>query len=385
MKRAGIITFVRTNNYGAELQAFALQNKLKQLGYDAEIIDYLYYKNRNYKYTKEAVPDVKIDLSDRIKQFVLYRVVSPFSELVMPLFISSLKRRIKRFNNFHANHVCFSKQYRSITELKNAIHNYDIFIVGSDQVWNPATGTSFSPYFLEFAPKNKLKISYASSFGVSDIEKQYYPLYNKYLNNLDTISVRENDGVNLVKEITDRVASRVLDPTLLLTKQEWLNVIDKPQKLPLNYLVIYQLHESKTIIEIAYQVAKLMNLEIILITKRAFLNKKYKDIVNISDAGPSEFVELFCKATYVITNSFHGTAFSVNFNVPFISVLNPEMKNNSRIVDFLGLMNFKSRIIWEGTKPENTIENQLLCDFESSNLLLINERKESIQYLYSKL
>jgi hypothetical protein len=380
MKKAGIITVSRTNNYGAELQAYALQKKLRNMGYDAVIIDYLYYKHLKYKYTKESAPDVSFSFSKKLKQFVLYRLLSPIIELVMPLFIFSLKTRTRRFHNFHNNHVRFSKQYRSLTELKNANHNYDIYIAGSDQVWNPSTGTSLSPYFLEFAPKDKLKISYASSFGVSAIDKKYYSLYNKYLNNLDIISVRENDGVHLVREITGREATRVLDPTLLLTKDEWLKVIDNPLKLPLNYLVIYQLCESESIIELAYHVAKLLNLEIILITKRAFLNKKYKNIVNITDAGPSEFIEIFSKASYVITNSFHGTAFSINFNIPFYTVLNPVKKNNSRMVDFLNLMNLESRIIWEKTDvPKDDLIN--CCNFEGSNSFMIIERMNSIKYL----
>lgn len=385
MKKIGIITISRTNNYGAELQAYALQKKLQMLGYEAKIIDYLYYKHKKYKYTKGAAPDLGLGKCKKIKQFVLFRIVSPFLDNVFSLFYRPLRTRLRNFEHFHTNNVCFSQQYRSILELNNANHDYDVFIVGSDQVWSPATGTSLSPYFLEFATKGKLKISYASSFGVSSIDKRHYPLFKKYLNNLDSISVRENAGVNLVKDITGREAFRVLDPTLLLSKDEWLTIVEKTQKLPFKYLVIYQLYESDTIINLAYHIKSKLNLEIVLIAKRAFMNKKYKGITLIVDAGPSEFVELFSKASFVVTNSFHGTAFSINFNVPFFTVLNSNKVNNSRMIDFLDLNGLSERIIWEATGCDTVMDSQLNNDFVDSNSILEKERVLSVNFLLDNI
>ncbi len=383
MKKIGIITVSRTNNFGAELQAYALQKKLQLLGYDSEIIDYLYYKHKNYRRTIDAKPLVRFTQKERTKNYLLYHIVTPILEDFISIFSNPIKNRLKNFESFHRDHVRFSNQYRSLTELNNAIHPYDVFIVGSDQVWNPATGTSLSPYFLEFAPKNKLKMSFASSFGVSSIDVRYHEVYKRYFSNLESIAVREEDGVTLVKQISGRKATRVLDPTLLLTKNEWHSVIDKPQILPEKYVLIYMLHDNNAIINWAYQLKQKYGLQIVMLCKRAFANKKYRDIINIEDAGPSQFIELFSNASFVVTNSFHGTAFSVNFNIPFITILKKGKDNNSRMLNFLNLVGLENRIVLEDDVPG--FDNLLAFDFFQSNKLLYNERSSSISYLLDKL
>lgn len=383
MKKIGIITVSRTNNFGAELQAYALQKKLQLMGYDAEIIDYLYYKHKDYKRTAEAKPLVEFSRKDRMKQYLLYGIVTPLLENIVSAVYKKIKNRLGNFESFHKNNVRFSSQYRSLTELNNASHSYDVFIVGSDQVWNPITGTSLSPYFLEFAPKDKLKMSYASSFGVSSIDVKYHEAYKHYFSNLESIAVREEDGVALVKQISGREAKRVLDPTLLLTKNEWCRVIDKPQALPEKYVLIYMLHDTNTIINWAYHLKQKYGLQIVMICKRAFANKKYPDIINIEDAGPSQFIELFSKASFVVTNSFHGTAFSVNFNVPFVTVLKKGKANNSRMLNFLSLVGLEKRIVFEEDTPGSI--DQLTFDFIQSNKQLDNERTNSTSYLLDNL
>jgi hypothetical protein len=386
MKKIGIITVSRTYNFGAELQAYALQKKLQLLGYNAEIIDYLYYKHKNYKQTSGSKPLVQFSPKEQLKKYLLYRIATPILDDFVSLFSKSIRNRLQNFESFHLSHVRFSNQYRSLTELNNAPHPYDVFIVGSDQVWNPATGTSLSPYFLEFAPKDKLRMSYASSFGVSSMDVKYHEAYKRYFSNLESIAVREEDGVALVKQISDREATRVLDPTLLLTKDEWCNVIDKPQPLPEKYVLIYMLHDTDAIINWAYHLKQKCGLQIVMICKRAFANKKYPDIINIEDAGPSQFIELFSKASFVVTNSFHGTAFSVNFNVPFVTVLKKEKANNSRMLNFLNLVGLGNRIVWEDVAPERIFgEDWIFSDFSNSNNCLSYEKENSIKYLLDKI
>ena len=379
--KIGIITVSRTNNYGAELQAYALQKKLQKLGYEAEIIDYLYYKHKNYKATPDAKSLVAVCKKEKIKKFILYRIITPLMENVVSLIHKPLRDRIRNFELFHNKQVLFSPQYKSLVELKKAQHPYEVFIVGSDQVWNPVTGTSLSPYFLEFAPKNKLKISYASSFGVSTIDKQYHLAYKQYLSNLDAIAVREEDGVELVRSIGGRVAQRVLDPTLLLSKEDWCTIIDAPQRLPEKYILIYMLHDSEAIINWAYHLKNEYGFEILMLCKRAFANKKYDDIINIIDAGPQQFVELFSKASFVVTNSFHGTAFSVNFNIPFIVVLKQGKDNNSRMLNFLSLVELKNRVMWEDSNSELNGTDISMLNFSNSNINLEKERDNSVKYL----
>jgi len=376
----GIITISRTSNYGAELQAYALQKKLNELGFDAELIDYLYFKHSKHKPTKLSKPDVTFSKKQNLKDFITYRFISPLIDNIGAILHSPIKLRLKNFKKFHKKGgTRYSKQYKSYSELKQANLDYDVYIVGSDQVWNPGTATSLAPYFLDFAPKNKLRMTYASSFGVSEIPKQYHSLYKTYFDNLQYIGVRENQGVKLVKEISGKKATQVLDPTLLLSKNDWENITSFSTNIPKEqYILIYKLHESNTLIKHALLLKKKLNYKIYNICKRAFSNTSIDGVVNLLDAGPAEFVALFKNAEFVFTTSFHGTAFSVNFNIPFYAVLKPNKANNSRITDFLGNLNLSDRIIWEG---EDNNLNDRNVDFEFANSKLKNDKISSIQYL----
>ncbi|WP_405410888.1 polysaccharide pyruvyl transferase family protein [Maribacter sp. Asnod1-A12] len=383
-QRIGIITISRTSNYGAELQAHALQRKLNELGYDAELIDYLYFKHSNHKPTKASQPDVIFSKKQTFKNFLTYRIISPLVDKVGAVLYSPIKQRLRNFKKFHEQGgTKYSKQFKSYPELKNAKLDYDVFIVGSDQVWNPGTATSLSPYFLEFAPEGKLKMTYASSFGVSEIPKQYYDLYKNYFNNLDHIAVRENQGVKLVKTISGKEATQVLDPTLLLSKDDWETVLKDTSSLPKEkYILIYKLHESETLIEQALALKEKMNCKIYNICKRAFSNATHEGVVNLLDAGPAEFVALFRNAEFVFTTSFHGTAFSVNFNIPFYAVLKPNKANNSRITDFLGTLGLSERIIWEGSEQEDLDSD---INFKVSNERLNEKKINSLNYIKKNL
>lgn len=385
MKKIGIITISKTNNYGAELQAYATQKKIQLMGYDAELIDYLYYKHKNHRETKASQPAIKFTKKEKINHFLLYRIISPLVEDFGALFIDKISKRKKNFLEFHKKNTKYSAQYRSHTDLYKAEHNYDVFIAGSDQIWNPSTGTSMAPYFLEFAPRNKHKISYASSFGVSKIDEKYYPLYRDYLANLDAIGVREDDGVDLIKEIAGLNATKVLDPTLLLNKEQWKEVVIKPLKRKKNYIVIYVLHESEPLINLAYYLQEKLDLEIIKLTKRAYSNKSYSNVINIEDAGPAQYIDLFMNASFVLTNSFHGTAFSVNFNIPFFSILNKERKNNSRMINFLKMIDLTNQIVYEDIPSFNNIDSYIEVDFENANKVIEKERGLSEKFLISNI
>ncbi|WP_299583622.1 polysaccharide pyruvyl transferase family protein [uncultured Sunxiuqinia sp.] len=380
MTKIGIITVSRTNNYGAELQAFALQRKLVNMGFDAEIIDYLYFKHPKYRWSKGAKPIIQFSLKHRVKEFVLYRIVSPVFDLFGPVVSRSLRIRKRNFELFHKRFTSFSSTYRSYRELYEAKMDYDIYMVGSDQVWNPATGTSLEPYFLTFASSEKRKVSYASSFGVSEIESAYRKDYERLINNLDLISVREEQGVELVEELADRESIRVLDPTLLLDRKEWCKYESPIPIEEKKVILIYQLSPSETIIELANQLHEKTGFPIIRICKGPLFQEKNEKITNVRDAGPSEFLFLFNRAAYVITNSFHGTAFSVNFGIPFFVVLSRKKKNNSRLESFLELVGLKNRILFEDNTQE-AIPLLEPIDYELVHEKLKNEQSKSLDFL----
>ena len=217
-KKIGVITILQVNNYGAELQAFALCHKLNQLGYNTEIINYLFYKNPGFKSTKGSQPFIKLDFKQKMKE-TLY----PYFKKIKSIPYATQKNiRDKKFSDFHTQYNRLTAPINTFEKLYKANLDYDVFLVGSDQVWNPNTNTNIEPYFLTFADKSKLKLSYASSFGVSKIPTIYHEKYRDLIGNLDAIGVREKTGVSIVKDITDKNATWVLDPTLLLPIRRYL-------------------------------------------------------------------------------------------------------------------------------------------------------------------
>lgn len=384
MKKIGIITIVKVNNYGAELQAFALGKKLQQLGYNAEIIDYLYYKNWQFKDKKESQPFIPMSNKEKFTYWMKYRFINFITDKILPVFNVMIKNRINRFKEFHKQNTKFSKTFYSFPELYHAKLDYNIYIAGSDQVWNPMSSSSIEPYFLTFAPKDAKKISYASSFGISEIPDSLKERFQKLLGNLDYISVREQSGVTLVKELSNKKAHLVLDPTLLLNKTDWSKVMRQYPNMPSKYILIYQLSDSKAIVELALKISKQYNLKVYRICKRAYANTHNEGIINIADAGPAEFLSLICNATYMVTNSFHGTAFSINFNIPFYSIVSAKKKNNSRLESLLNITELSSRLLKDDI-PIESINISSQIDYTTANKQLNLYRKESEEYLLDSI
>lgn len=348
--KIGVITIEKVNNYGAELQATATIKVLQGMGYETEIIDYCYYKNWNFKDTRISAPFVSMSVKGRLMYWVKYRLVNRIVAKILPLLYPTVKRRIQRFEDFHKINTKMSKRYLSMPELYQTKMDYDVYVVGSDQVWNPSASSSIEPYFLTFAPKEAKKISYASSFGVSNIPASLYEKYKRLLSNIDYLSVREQTGVCLVKTLTGRDATCVLDPTLLLNKKQWGNIMLAYPHMPSRYILVYQLLPSETLPSLAKSIAEEMKCPIYYLAKRAYAVNAPNGMRMIKDAGPAEFLWLIKNASCVVTNSFHGTAFSVNFCTPFYTVLNSKRGSNARITSLLNSVNLMGRIVYEGDK-----------------------------------
>lgn len=364
--KVGIVTIVRCNNYGAELQAFALQRKMALMGLRAEIIDYLFYKHPEARHTVASRPFYHFPLTWRVKELLL-----PLVERLRTLpYAGAAKRRRHNFDDFHRRNTVFSKtRFRCCEELEEAFGGqascgaqYDVYCVGSDQVWSPHCYTNLSPYFLAFAPPGRRRFSYASSFGVVDVPEEAKPRYAEGLRGLDVIGVREATGADIVRRLTQRQATVVADPTLLLTAEQWRKVA-KYHKVPQRpYLLLYVLAESGYITRVARQVAQERGLGIVRICKCAARQDwGASGIDDILDAGPDDFVGLFDRAQVVLTNSFHGTAFSLIFGKDFRACLRPQGAKNSRITDLLRRLELMERIQYEdeplsAVAPLNTAE-----------------------------
>lgn len=374
-KKIGIITILKVNNYGAELQAYALQQCLNSLGYDAEVIDYLFYKHPDHIRESISRPFYPYPFKNKILESGLFLR----DRLTRLLASPSQKRRQKNFDDFHIANTHLSRTFHSLSELQNECPRYDVYCVGSDQVWNPRCFTNLAPYLLSFAPDNARKISYASSFGVSSLPSSAESQYAKLLRRFDSIAVRESTGADIVKKLIGKNAQTVLDPTLLLSPDDWAKVEKPVPNIPDRYLLTYELRPQLALANLAQEVAHRHGLKIVRLGCR---QKFYTDpLINITDAGPAEFLYLFRNAAFVVTNSFHGTAFSVNFSKPFFSVLERGRNNNSRQLSLLGSCGLESQVYYDG----DPIPSSFDVDFSSATRRLASLRNSSIEYLNSAI
>ncbi|CAM4144376.1 polysaccharide pyruvyl transferase family protein [Zobellia nedashkovskayae] len=378
MKKIGIITILNVNNYGAELQAFALHHKLKKMGYENEIINYLYYKNPEYKSERLSDPLIKTSGKNKLKDLVL-KWLDKYSSFKYP---ELAKVRKQRFDGFHQKYTAVSKVYKSYSELYNAALDYDTYIVGSDQVWNPNNGTNIAPYFLTFAPKDANKVSYASSFGVGSVNSAYYPKYKDWLNNLTHTSTREADGVRIIKEVTGKDAVHVVDPTLLLSKEDWQEImVPYEEKDP--YILFFIFKKNKYAENLAYEIQRKTGYKIIRVCKNEMPLEPDDKILNIRDYGPAEFLGLYNGASVVLTTSFHGSIFSLIFEKPFYTITPASKNNNSRQESLMNVVGLQERLLREGDDVD--LDKLTDIDFESVKGKLSKQIDISAEFLNQSL
>lgn len=387
--KIGIVTYVKCDNYGAELQAFALQWKLNSLGYDAEVIN---LEKRNIDMKRN--PDVIMGaIKQRFKQEGVFAIVS-----IVRKFLETKKRitdedkykainenKHKLFENFFENKVRHSEKYYSLDEISNATDlKYDVYIAGSDQIWNYIHTDRLDVYFLMFANKFKAKkISYAASVSIYDIPKKWRAAYKTYFENIDVLSVRELHGAELVSKYSNKKAEVVLDPTFLLTKEDWVREVANDCGVEGDYLLIYTLSGSPHIRKMAHDIARRLNLKVVNI-KSGYSDEPDDGTINVYEIGPAEWVGLWSKAKYVVTDSFHGTAFSINFNIPFTTLVNPNSMMNSRVLSILKIMNLESRIVYDTLKGDLK-PNDIALDFTETNRILKQWKEKSLNFLLQAL
>jgi len=390
--KIGIVTFVKADNYGAELQAYALQKYLNNQGYDAEVLDI----EKEVGVLESSTATYLTAIINRFKYYGLVRGILSVINLVYFKLISKVanirhKNQVKFkkdvFNNFFSTYIKHSPCQYTLDKLRKVNDlPYDILIAGSDQIWNFMQTNYLDVFFLNICQTSEIRrIAYAPSFGVSKLPSDKVDMYREYIKKLDAISVREYDGIEIVRQCLSKNAKLVLDPTLLLNREEWVSFIGKRDYLPAGekYVVIYTLSGSRYIYQLAKMIASKLGANVINI-KSGFSRWKGEDgIVDITDAGPCEFISIYDRAVYVITDSFHGTAFAVNFNIPFTTLLNPVSTINSRALSFLKLTGTEDRLIYDD--GSNLIPDSLEVDFEMVNARIDHLRKESHNYLIDSI
>ena len=321
-----IITCHDVYNYGASLQAYALQTYLKQKGHDVEIIDYLpAYMDKAYSSNFNRYMSIpKMSPLYKYKDNAFFRIVYAIRKYLPQLCkIVRQKGRKQAFDRFKHAYLHLTDHYVEYKDLKDVQWVADVFIVGSDQVWNPLFNNGRDPsYFLQFGSLETKRVAYAASFGVSTLEEQDVKRMKEWLKSFSAISVRETTGLRLLSNIGILEGQHVVDPVFLLSPKDWdILIQDRNSRVPA-YVLVYNLGQvDESIKSCAQELARKHNLSILSIEDS---NKiKYADKI-VENAGPIEFVRYIKAARYVVTNSFHATAFSLKFNVPFYVFIRSE-------------------------------------------------------------
>ena len=346
--RVAILTFARVPNFGACLQAYALQHSVLKFADDCELLNY------------EGLIEKK-----QAKRSFVSRINSVLVDILFN--ISGSRRRTEEFKRRFFN---LSKLYDPAT-IAQSNKAYDIFITGSDQVWNLALTKGDMAYFLDFVTENSKRNSYAASIGTNIIPKEYEDVVKNELKKFGgMITVRENQAQIYLQEHFNISSKVVLDPTLLLTMEEWEAVLPQKTKKREKYMLIYQMGRSKTLIKAAQDEARKHNMKLISIRPpldNLIWGKNYFGV------GPSEFVELFIGAEKVFTNSFHGTVFALNFNKDLHVELLKKGGVNSRLQSILSNVGLQHRFL--GTKEYDASRE---IDFSKVNYYLQIAREESL-------
>lgn len=358
----------RLYNYGSALQAYALQHVIDKMGFDAEIIDYNY--PNSFQYSKGVRPPVN---NWKTKAIRLMGCFHPHN------------RVRRKFQCFWSKHLTLSSYFSNFDEIHKGSFSYDLCVTGSDQVWNPAFTKGDTTFLLDFIDKRIPKISYASSFSTTNLNEEYRDVYAKQLSRYKAISVRERGGMEIVYRLTGKHAVISVDPTLLLTANDWLPLsqthnlkIKTNRKYLLLYVLSYAFNPAPYIYELAYFIGNKLNLPIVAIGGRNYSSRECAQIHWIEDAGPLDFVHLFANASAVVTSSFHGTAFAVNFGKKVFSVVKRDSADD-RISSFLKEVGLEKAIVSMGTPLEKVpITEEYISIAQQS---LEKRREDSMRYL----
>lgn len=364
--KIALLSFHNAANYGAALQAYALQHALEQKGHDCEYINYLNHERR-YHY------NVSYLFWDAIKH---RRFSSAAKYLAGAPFLLARKRR---FNKFYKAYLHVTRGvYRNSQEAAALNPYYDKFIVGSDQVWNPFNNGNDTAFLLDFVEEPKKKISYSSSFGLSELGDDLKERYRACFSSFHALSVREQMGQKIVANLIGRTPELVLDPVMLLSKQDWLNLTENIKVHNEKYIFTYTNRDQ--------QISSFMKTGYRLNGKKIFKLSRFtkpQDFIDTSVRvkywmSPLEFVKVIENAELVVSASFHCLAMAIILNKPFVAILTGDEGKDERLNNMLRLFGLGSRAL---TDKMTEADIAAPIDWDYVNREIEKKRGESLAYL----
>lgn len=376
MKTVGIITCF-ADNYGACLQAYALQDSIEKIGYSCSIINYVEPVGNH--------PRKTLGLIQRIGKSDFVRILrSKIDSGYRQSFLETGKRAVL-FNRFRKKFVHLTrKEYGKYSELKNDPPLFDAYICGSDQIWNPLFYGTNEAHFLDFAPSGRPRIAYAPSIGVPEYPEKLKESFRSLVAKLDKVSCREDAGAELIRTVCQRECKVVIDPTLLLNSDDWKGLISN--KAPKEkYIFCYIFSEFDHIHDYVKRIQSLTGLKVYYLptSKVRYDADEFKCVY---DTGPKEFLELVNGAELVITDSFHCSVFSVQFRKQFFVLLrnkeSEKLNMNSRIHTLLDKLGLRDRLVTDYFPSELT-NSPIEYDAVEGKLDVL--REDSLSYLKEAL
>lgn len=354
-----VITLHRVYNYGSALQAYATQRTLEKYG-EAFVIDYI---------TPERTFLTILNRSEKkgIKGLV-YRIAK----------FPSLLLKEATFGRFINKNLNLTKKFITAADIEKNPPEADVYITGSDQVWNSKYNNGVDRgFFLDFIPEDKKRVSFVASFGKTELDEneaaQVKPLLSRY----SALSVREDSAVTLLHNLGFD-SNWLIDPTLLLKKEEWQQLASK-RLVKEKYLILMLLYgEDNGATDYARKIADEKGLKLVKISWQFRCPKKVDKL--FTHRPPSDFLSLFDNAEFVVTNSFHGTAFSINLEKQFIVV--PRSEFNSRIESLLRLTGLSDRLV---DNPDRLCVSNDVIDYTKVLPILEKERERSHEFIKKEI
>lgn len=351
-KRVCTITHHTVPNYGAVLQTYALQQAIKSLGYETEVLNYDEERvRRSYHYSIFAQKSCK-----EILKHVVYH--------------KRYKNKIAVFQKFLAENVSLSKRYTKKNISKSNLQ-YDLFISGSDQVWSLGLHQGDKSYLLDFVDDCNKKGSYAASFGyatINDIPEQYHQDYASLLNDFTYVNIREKEGLDIFRRFVaqGKDCAQVIDPTFLISTEKWHSISKKPAES--NYILLYCVNRYNELLEYAKSVAEKTGKKIINIQDG---NQQLPGVINRESISVNEFLGYIENADLVLTNSFHGIAFSIIFRKEFVfDYVHKKVNSNSRVRSLTEVLSLQERelakVDMDKVIPYSDVETLLTKEIEYS-------------------
>lgn len=354
--KIGIMTFPNSTSYGAVLQMYGLYRGVEQLGAEAEIINY------HNSFMKAERHTAAVQRSGALRLWARHVMHA---------------RQFRGFRKFEKTMKLYPcKPIVDPAALRALDQRYDGVICGSDQVWNPNITDSDLSFFLDFCGDNTKRIAYAPSFGIREFSEDFRGRIKGDLNKFHSLCAREQEGKLLLEQLTGRQVPLVLDPTFLLTEQDWTALEQKHPAAQGEYILYYTVFSSESLLRFCLELAEKENKKIVFIGGNPIkqLCNKNKRIRYACDVTPGQWLYLMHRASCVVTNSFHGTAFSIHYKKNFFLELSSN--TNSRLEQIIRTTGLENRVVGpdcaDGSAP---------VDYSQVQELLAPAKAVSVEYL----